>query len=209
MLTVFETERSIYLFPFFRPYLAEFDHVNETVCLPPSRLRLFAFDWASLHRALFRTRTKIDILSSRGQLPVARPNDQNEVIRWNESSAQSGGNDTARTPPLHSREVPRARWYSRMVHLDDVRTIWLVAEPYHPLGRHPSTLARSSATHPAGIITPLTPRPLDLPFSRCFSPWSSLSPARLLPFPTSSFHLSRSMLFLFPTTRPRILFLCT
>lgn len=46
----------------------------------------------------------------------------------------------------------------------------LVAEPYHPLGRHPSTLARSSATHPAGVITPLTRRPLRLPLSRCFSP---------------------------------------
>lgn len=132
---------------------------------------------------------------ARGQLPVAdrteRPERGNSVKReW-----CAAGRRTIR----HLR-CTRGRHHARDGIAAAGRCSYhLVAEPYHPPGRYPSTLARSSATHPAGVITPTL---LALPLSLALLS-HQLFLLRLLPFPT--FHLSCSMLFLFPATRPRVL----
>lgn len=162
-------EAYTYIHPPFSHFLSkralpydEFHHVNEAISLPSSSPRSLALAWA----LLLGTRT-IDILGSRGQLPVARPERPergNSVKReWCAVGRQRRRTIRHGPLPLHSREV----WPCRCIWT--VVRSHLVAEPYHPPGRHPSTLARSSAAHPAGVITPLTPRPLDLPLSRCFS----------------------------------------
>lgn len=112
-------------------------------------------------RSIFSTRA--------GQLPVARLyRRRNEVIRRNDNGAQHRAAVTgygAWTSSLHSRE---ARSCARDA--SGRCSYHLLAKPYHSPGHHSSTLARSSATHPVGVIIPSTPRSLDLALS--LSLWS-------------------------------------
>lgn len=101
-LSVFGTRRSIYIYiSLFSPFLAmlrtydETDRVNETVSpsfssyltsrprlsIPAGLAHTLVLAWASLSRRIARRRFDRYSQLARGQLPVARPDDQNEVIR--------------------------------------------------------------------------------------------------------------------------------
>lgn len=163
------------------PY--EFDHINQVVFLLLSLSSLRRLDFVTRHFARTEDDRYSQLARSTSGRQTERPERGNSVKR----ERCAAGRQRYGTDPSVALAGGTAMVWP--VHLDDVR-YHLVVEPYHPPGRHPSTLARSSATHPAGVITPLTPRPLDLPLSRCFSLLRPSPPAlRLLPFPTSSFHV--------------------
>lgn len=98
-LSVFGIERSIPIPSFFdrAPPYDEFNHVYEAVFRSPLLVQeSLSFSFSSTFagpclviRRFVQDARPIDILSSGAQLPVARPNDWNEVIRWNETGAQS------------------------------------------------------------------------------------------------------------------------
>lgn len=121
VLTVLGIERSIYLFPVF------FRTCRTTSSIMSTRLYSF-LPLLSVHSPSLGPRYTAlqddrysQLARSTSGRQTERPERGNSMKReWCAAGRQR--RRTARTPPLHSREVPR--WYSCTVHLDDVRTIW-------------------------------------------------------------------------------------
>lgn len=152
-------------------------HVSVSPILPPSLTLVLA--WTSLSRRFARHQVR-SIFSARARSTSGRqagrpergdsvkrdwccPGGDSRVCDSGTKSAGRQGMAIPADPPLHSREAPRTRCYSC------ARCIWTMFVPFGsralPSSWAPSVYSRSSATHPAGVIIPLTPRPPDL--SRC------------------------------------------
>jgi len=144
-----------------------------------------SFSLGSRYPARFVPARLRSIFSVRaGQLPVVSLyRRRNEAIRRNENGARQRparlrGTGNPRPPTL----PPPLSFCARGRHRASARrdasrrcSYHLLAEPYHSPGHHSSTLARSSATHPAGVIIPSTPRSPDLSLSLSLSFALSLS----------------------------------